>query len=139
MDADGGLHRLLYRSSVAILGTMEQVEAGIAAILEVSRRRNAAEELTGVLLHAEGGFTQLLEGPLSAIERVYDRIGADLRHSALEILQFVPVQERNFGSWPMAYLRQEGMDAPYCNASPRVEVEAVLEMLSAALLRKSGA
>jgi hypothetical protein len=133
--ATAGLHRLIYRSTAAILGTTEQVEAEIASILESSHRNNGREDLTGVLLHASGSFTQVLEGSVSAIERVYDRISADLRHSALDIVQFVPVLERRFEVWSMAYVRQEALTALWNGrgATSGEEAEAMLDMLASLL------
>jgi len=101
------LFRFVYRSVVAIPGSSEQVEAEIARIIETSRNRNAEAGLTGALVRSGTVFTQVLEGPLDALEAAYDRISADLRHAEFELIEFVPVPERGFGSWRMAYLAED--------------------------------
>lgn len=138
-----GLHRLVYRSEMSILGTSEQVEAEIAAILDTSCRNNAACELTGVLLHSKQAFTQVLEGPLGPLEATYDRISADLRHISLDLVQFVPVAARSFAGWSMAYVGQEAMDGLWNDGSLRSgmapeEVHAAVEAIAGILGRHRG-
>ena len=72
-----------------------------------SRRRNAAADLTGLLLHVvtdEGDsayFVQILEGEQSAVERAYARIEKDELHSDLQVLSSGPVASRTFENWDM--------------------------------------
>jgi hypothetical protein len=40
-------------------------------ILEGARRRNVEEDISGVLLYADGYFMQYLEGPEAGLHRVY--------------------------------------------------------------------
>ncbi|MCO6418775.1 BLUF domain-containing protein [Siccirubricoccus sp. KC 17139] len=105
------IHRLVYRSTSAILGTEEQVAAEVAAIVAAARRNNLATGLTGVLVYSGESFTQVLEGPLAALEATYDRISADLRHRQFDLLQFTRAPARSFGNWELAYLTQDALDA----------------------------
>lgn len=104
------LHRLVYRSSLSVPASAERRREMVAAILDVSRRRNAAAGLTGALLHAGEGVVQVLEGPLQPLEDTYDRISADLRHTGLVLLQFVPIAERSFPEWRMALVPPEALE-----------------------------
>ena len=73
-------------------------------ILAVSRRNNAACEVTGVLLYSEGGFMQVLEGESAAVAATYARVCADRRHwNAMVLLD--REAPRAFGAWSMGFER----------------------------------
>lgn len=95
------LHRLLYRSDTAFLGTEAEIRRQVAAIVEQSAARNAADDLTGALLQTRGVFIQALEGPLPALEAAFERICCDLRHRRVALLEFVRADARVFGEWAM--------------------------------------
>ena len=101
------LHRLLYRSRSTIAGCDEAVEAEIASLLETSARNNALEGVTGVLLVSAAVFVQALEGPLSGVETVFERICQDRRHFDLEIIDFGVAPTRAFGEWAMRRLHAD--------------------------------
>jgi hypothetical protein len=106
------LHRLIYisrnRTSESPANTMAEIEA----ILSVARRNNAAYGITGALIFNSGMFAQVLEGPLGAIETIFERIQRDLRHGEVNILAFEPTTRRAFPSWSMAFIGRslEGRD-----------------------------
>ncbi len=74
----------------------------IDAILDASRRHNAAAGLTGLLLYDGYRFLQALEGEADRVVTTYDRIKADPRHRALVMLSSRDVAVRSFGDWAMA-------------------------------------
>ena len=77
---------------------------GYQAILDVARRNNRRDGITG-LLYADGKrFLQALEGPEAAVEAVFARIQADPRHRAIVLLSCRAVETREFGDWEMAHL-----------------------------------
>lgn len=84
----------------------------LEAILEISRRNNAAAGLSGVLLFAEGNFIQALEGPKQALDATYERILADSRHRQIIELYRVSVTERNFPDWSMGCRKLSTPRAP---------------------------
>jgi hypothetical protein len=98
---DHSLHRLVYRS---VASAPSEPAREFAAILDVSRRRNAEAGISGVLLHGDGEYVQVLEGALPAIEAVFDRITADLRHTGIELLQFTTIAAPQFPGWGMAHV-----------------------------------
>ena len=135
------LVRLIYRSRSALEGTASDVERGFAAILEVSKRRNAAAGVTGALMFTRLLFVQALEGPADVVEDIFDRICCDLRHTAVEIVEYAPVAQRNFGEWSMSHLIPEGpaaalLDRSGCD-SELVDAAASALKLMAALLGAS--
>ncbi|MBY0295502.1 MAG: BLUF domain-containing protein [Methylobacterium sp.] len=96
------LHRLLYRSDVAMIGSEATIRQHLGEIVATSQERNAANGLTGALLQAHGVFLQVLEGPLGAIEPTFERICCDLRHRRVELVELVPIEQRLFAEWSMA-------------------------------------
>ncbi|WP_288902559.1 BLUF domain-containing protein [uncultured Sneathiella sp.] len=93
------MHYLVYVSTARHLMN----EAELMAILEKSRSRNTADNITGMLLYKEGSFMQVLEGRVEAIEKTYARIGKDPRHDGLILLRKGKTEKRNFPGWSMGY------------------------------------
>jgi len=82
-------------------------EDDLAAVLEYSRERNTADGLTGMLVHRNGRFMQLLEGPYDAVLSTYQRILEDERHDDVRLLVEESIHTRRFPEWSMAYDRNE--------------------------------
>lgn len=91
------IYQLVYCSRVAAASADET-----ARILAVSRVNNARDGLSGALLHKGELFAQVLEGPLAAVERTFERIQCDARHDDVVVLQFASVDRRAFSDWSMA-------------------------------------
>ena len=91
------IYQLIYCSRVAAVSPVE-----LASILAVSRANNARDGLSGALLYNRGLFAQVLEGPLAAVERTFERIQCDARHDDVVVLQFGEVGQRAFSDWLMA-------------------------------------
>ena len=77
--------------------------ADLPKILEISRQLNAEVEVTGVLLHTEGSFIQVLEGPRPAVETKFARIEQDPRHTHVAVLKRGSIETRRFAEWSMGY------------------------------------
>lgn len=74
------LRQRVYRSTaVRAMGPQALHE-----LLEQSRARNALEDITGLLVYHDGCFVQWLEGPASSVERVWNSILHDPRHTEVE-------------------------------------------------------
>ncbi len=91
------LVRLMYASRAAT--TLDHEALG--AILRRSRAANPELGITGVLCFSHGIFLQVLEGGRSAVNRLYNRIATDARHSQVELLSYEEIEERRFSSWSM--------------------------------------
>ena len=113
--AETGLYRLVYYSRNAILGLVEEVDASVRQILGSSQRNNGADGVTGALMFTDGLFAQILEGPRAQVERVFDRIQLDDRHTEVTLLSFEPTPARDYPSWAMAFVGQGGAHA-HCAA-----------------------
>lgn len=118
------MKRLLYIS--AARGDM--TEADIACILAASRRNNRDAEITGMLLHLDGGFMQVLEGPEDSVNETYARIAADSRHGQVVVLWSEETDSHIFPDWTMGYDALPAHDARWPGAlrlDPRKPVEAL--------------
>jgi hypothetical protein len=75
----------------------------LRAILEVSRRNNARDGITGMLLYRDGYFIQALEGEEEAVNATYAKIARDPRHFNCLVVYRNTIQERSFTSWSMGF------------------------------------
>ena len=93
------LVRLLYASR----STGEIDESLVASILELSRKQNQENGITGILsTYSQGNlFLQLLEGGRAAVNRLYGSIARDTRHRDVTLLDYAEITERRFASWRM--------------------------------------
>ena len=91
------LVRLMYASRAA--ASVDQEE--LIAILRKSKANNPPLGVTGVLCFSEGVFLQVLEGGRSAVNRLYNRITSDSRHTQVELLSYAEIGERRFAGWSM--------------------------------------
>jgi hypothetical protein len=82
----------------------------LLALLEEARRYNEEQEVTGILLHRDGSFFQVLEGEEGAVRAVFDRVARDARHERVEVLFEEPLQEREFADWRMGFVELDGVD-----------------------------
>ena len=72
------------------------------AILETSLAANAQAQVTGLLLHCDGSFLQVLEGPRTGVHHIVGRIRRSPLHCDMRVLFDEPIGEREFGDWAMA-------------------------------------
>ena len=93
------LIQLIYVSSLSDI----KLEQDIGKILESSVRHNKENDITGMLLYANGNFLQVLEGEAEAVGRTFTRICADPRHYDIIHLISEPIAQRHFSQWSMGY------------------------------------
>jgi hypothetical protein len=74
----------------------------LTEILAQARTNNERFGITGILCSYEQNFIQCLEGSYSHVNRTYNRIISDTRHSACSLLSYDRITERLFDSWSMA-------------------------------------
>jgi hypothetical protein len=75
------------------------------AILDISRANNRRLGVTGMLLHLDHGFLQVLEGPKDAVLHIFSKVERDRRHIGLRVLVQQEVNERLFADWSMGFDR----------------------------------
>ena len=113
--------RLLY-ISVAAAGVGER---DVKAILQAARRKNAATELTGLLVCGGGLFAQAIEGPEEAVLRTYVKILDDPRHSECRIVHITPTSTRLFAKWAMASLEGDVLEREHIEELRAYRTESV--------------
>lgn len=77
--------------------------ASLQSILAGSRKRNAQNGITGLLLYRDGSFAQFLEGPEAAVRSTFDKIQADSRHRGVIVVLQRSIERRDFETWRMGY------------------------------------
>lgn len=86
------------------VATRPMSEQDLLDILQVSRRNNVGDDITGLLLYHHGSFMQVLEGPRANVEHTYQRIARDKRHHYIATILKQPIQKRCFGAWKMSFV-----------------------------------
>jgi hypothetical protein len=84
--------------------------AGMVELLTQARRINASRDITGLLLHRDRSFYQVLEGAEDVVRETFDSIEKDERHTAIDVLFEGEVDEREFPDWQMGFLNLDGVD-----------------------------
>lgn len=97
---------LTYVSMAATPMTKQEV----LDILEVSRKNNAANNITGMLLYRDPYFIQVLEGEEPVINALYDKIRHDDRHQNILTVQKDPIDARSFSDWAMGFKDLDEVD-----------------------------
>jgi hypothetical protein len=112
-------------------------EGTIAAILNVARRRNERDGITGALICRGDLYLQLLEGEQEKVDAVYREIERDHRHTQLRLLSRRTVTERLFPGWAMRHdparswmWTQEEVNAGAVERATEAEAVAIFERLA---------
>jgi hypothetical protein len=102
------LVRLMYASRAAAGVDQE----ALVAIVRKSKTNNAALGITGVLCMClnERIFMQVLEGGRTAVNRLYNRIAADPRHTDVELMSYEEIGERRFAGWSMGQVNMSRLN-----------------------------
>jgi len=93
------LIHLIYSSVPVVAYSVAELEELIMG----SRRNNARDDVSGMLLYADGSFFQVLEGPERAVDALYERLTHDPRHHALTVIIREPIVKRAFTDWTMGF------------------------------------
>lgn len=97
------------------------------AIAARAAPRNAAVQLTGVLLYTTSHFIQALEGEEQRVREVLQRISKDARHGQVEVVLEEAQVPRAFKAWAMrAVLPRKDLDAQAIALLGPAEIKALL-------------
>ncbi|UCG87780.1 MAG: BLUF domain-containing protein [Gemmatimonadota bacterium] len=92
------LKRISYISKFSRPLTRDEVNQ-LAADAE---ERNRSLGITGMLMSSGGIFYQMLEGPIEAVDSLFQKIAADQRHTDVLVLSVQEeIEDRLFPSWAM--------------------------------------
>ncbi|WP_062264433.1 BLUF domain-containing protein [Endozoicomonas arenosclerae] len=90
---------MVYTSSASELFDDEALQS----LLNVARKNNKQQDVTGMLLYSEGVFMQALEGEKQSVEQLYNMIAKDPRHYGVIILNQSFIESRQFSQWQMGF------------------------------------
>ena len=79
-------------------------------LLKTAREHNSRVGVTGLLLHREDSFFQVLEGQEEAVREIFARIQHDRRHDRVKVLFEGPIESREFSDWRMGFVELDGVD-----------------------------
>ncbi len=122
------LWRLLYRS----VESYEMDAADLLKLLFDARAYNREHGITGLLLHHDGNFMQVLEGPRPQVLGLYQQISADPRHHRVVLELSESTSERLFPDWQMGFADVPNIRgrAVLSGIESEREAEAVLRTLA---------
>ena len=92
--------RIVYSS--AATGPWSSTE--LEQLLTELREKNSRQDVTGVLIFADGVFLQVLEGDRRVLDTLVPKIRRDGRHQKVTVFHDVAIDERSFKQWRMAYV-----------------------------------
>lgn len=91
------LRRIIYTSK----STKQFNKRNLLDLLHDSRAYNKIDNITGVLMHREGVFLQVIEGRSDVIHDLFIRLKRDPRHDEIKIIFDSSVTSRFFSNWSM--------------------------------------
>lgn len=93
------MYYIIYLSA----GTSWFSQPELEDILRVSIENNRLNNITGLLLYAEGNFIQLLEGEEGVVKKTYQKISQDQRHKGVTPIADGQAETRFFPDWAMGF------------------------------------
>ena len=78
-------------------------EEELRAILEHARASNHQTRVTGLLLYSNGQILQVLEGEKEEVEKLYEKIRRDPRHTHVATVEAGFSKHRIFPDWSMGF------------------------------------
>ncbi|MBJ6143474.1 BLUF domain-containing protein [Hymenobacter sp. BT559] len=93
------MHHIIYLSRASAPLSDDQLHD----LLLQARTRNAALEVTGLLLYGNQQFMQVLEGEEEAVRTIYESIKGDPRHQNVTAYADKAIEQRAFEGWAMAF------------------------------------
>ena len=95
---------MIFQTIYSSAATVDLTDPVLADILTVARERNAAADVTGVLIVTDGLFLQVLEGPHAAVTALLAKISLDPRHRDVTVFHAAEQPAQAFPEWRMAHI-----------------------------------
>jgi hypothetical protein len=84
--------------------------ADLISLLTEVRGLNESRNISGLLLHKNQSFFQVIEGSRARVQETFNNIMRDQRHEGVEVLFDEPLEAREFSNWQMGFLDLDGID-----------------------------
>ncbi|MGB6150734.1 MAG: BLUF domain-containing protein, partial [Pricia sp.] len=66
----------------------------INELLKISRANNTVNDISGCLVYYNRRFIQILEGSQEAVQKLYQKIKKDKRHTQVRVMAENPIEKR---------------------------------------------
>jgi hypothetical protein len=99
--------QLIYSSTASAPFSAE----ALRTLLMRARTKNTTVEISGMLLHVDGAFFQVLEGEPAEVNALFARLRGDQRHCKVLMLLQREIAARNFPDWSMGFFDASGRGA----------------------------
>jgi hypothetical protein len=93
------LYCLIYTS----ISNQKFSEDDLKKLLQKSRLKNKAKGVTGLLLHLDPYFLQVLEGEEHIVNQSFNVISKDTRHKKITLIYRQPLEKLKFPDWSMGF------------------------------------
>ncbi len=90
--------------------TRDMNAADLIGMLNQAQITNDQLGITGLLLHREDSFFQIIEGDQDRVESLFQKIESDSRHTRVEVMFRGDTNGREFPDWKMGFLELDGID-----------------------------
>ena len=90
--------------------TRDMKAADLISLLTEVRGLNESRIISGLLLHKNQSFFQVIEGSRARVQETFNNIMRDQRHEGVEVLFDEPLEAREFSNWQMGFLDLDGID-----------------------------
>jgi hypothetical protein len=80
---------------------------GLMRLLYHSYLRNTSMGITGALIFENNRFGQVIEGPRTQIEDLWEKIQKDTRHKNIRLIESKSIENRSFSKWTMVFQGSE--------------------------------
>jgi len=81
---------------------LDSIES-IQALFEKAKTHNLSHQISGILLHKNGNFMQILEGLEEQVDAIYNKIIKDKRHHQIIKLIDIPIPGRLFQEYKASF------------------------------------
>lgn len=101
---------MLYHLGYVSTQTRPLLKDDLKTLVRVAAERNQSLNITGLLLHREDSFFQVLEGQADSVREVFASIQGDSRHHRIKVLFEGPTEMREFADWRMGFMELDGVN-----------------------------
>lgn len=100
---------MLYHLGYVSTQTRPLFPEDLIDLLNEALERNRSKDVTGLLLHREGSFFQVLEGEKTQVTEIFEAIKGDPRHHRIKVLFEGDIDQREFPDWRMGFVELDGV------------------------------
>jgi len=98
---------LIYQTAYVSNACADLNNDELVQMIREAHHRNTADRISSILVHQDGQFLQVIEGPKNRVVKLLDKICQDPRHSDINIFFENFISRRNYPGWGMGYLSSE--------------------------------